>query len=454
MSKLSCRKISFLFYSVIFLGGNLFSACGVSTRMSKTAHRTILRDSTIQQAHIGISIYEPSTGKYLFNYQSDKYFIPASNTKLFSLYTGMKYMPDSLPILKYARIHDTIFAVPMGDPTFLDPRFTYQPLLSFLDTCRLPVIFTNRYFREEVYGRGWAWDDADEPFMPERNALPIYGNTSMATFKPTLDATGSIMPGSLTFSNAPIQPSRREYYKDNRLSSATIHRIPGSNDFEVHYPDTIQEQRQRIPFYTRGIATALEILNKRYPSVSASPGNFEEPTVTHTLFSQPTDSLLKPMMLISDNFMAEQLMLMASYQRFGIMNEEVMIESMLRTELRDIPQPVKWVDGSGLSRYNLFTPRSFVYILDKMNRDFGMSRLKTILPTGGQGTLKNSFLEEKGYIYAKSGTLSNNAALSGYLYTRKSRLLIFSIMVNNYRSPAGPVKASFERFLQKIREDF
>ena len=56
---------------------------------------------SLQTAHVGISIYEPATNKYWYDYQGDKYFVPASNTKIPTCYAAMKYLGDSLVGLKY-----------------------------------------------------------------------------------------------------------------------------------------------------------------------------------------------------------------------------------------------------------------------------------------------------------------------------------------------------------------
>ena len=158
------------------------------------------------------------------------------------------------------------------------------------------------------------------------------------------------------------------------------------------------------------------------------------------------------MMHRSDNFFAEQTLLMASNEHLGFMNDEKIIDTILNLDLKDVPQRPKWVDGSGLSRYNLFTPQSFVYILNKTKNEFGWDRLKNILPTGGTGTLSNYFKDASGFIYAKTGTLSNNCALSGFLITKKGKLLIFSILANNYITGAAPIRKAVEKFLLNIRE--
>jgi D-alanyl-D-alanine carboxypeptidase/D-alanyl-D-alanine-endopeptidase (penicillin-binding protein 4) len=95
-----------------------------------------------------------------------------------------------------------------------------------------------------------------------------------------------------------------------------------------------------------------------------------------------------------------------------------------------------------------------VYILDKIKNEFGFERIKNILPTGGTGTLKNYYINDRGFIYAKTGTLSNHVALSGYLITRKNKVLIFSIIANHYQSGATPVRKAVEKFLHGIREKY
>ncbi|MGZ3881256.1 MAG: D-alanyl-D-alanine carboxypeptidase, partial [Flavisolibacter sp.] len=174
----------------------------------------------------------------------------------------------------------------------------------------------------------------------------------------------------------------------------------------------------------------------------------------YVIHSQPSDSLFKPMMHNSDNFFAEQSLLMVSNEVLSIMNDARIIDTLLKTDFKDLPQKPRWVDGSGLSRYNLFMPQDFVFILNKMRTDFGMERMKKILPTGNEGTLEGRFVADSNYIYAKTGTLSGVVSLSGYLYTRKNKLLIFSVLVNNHNASASAVRKAAERFIEGIRNQY
>src|SRR5580765_7233736 len=77
------------------------TSCSIQQEISKSA-KQVINDSSLLTAHVGISIYEPASGKYWYNYQGDKYFVPASNTKLPTCYAAMKYLGDSLVGLEYS----------------------------------------------------------------------------------------------------------------------------------------------------------------------------------------------------------------------------------------------------------------------------------------------------------------------------------------------------------------
>ena len=78
-------------------------------------------------------------------------------------------------------------------------------------------------------------------------------------------------------------------------------------------------------------------------------------------------------------------------------------------------------------------------------------KLFDLMPAGGKsGTLKNYFANNKPYIYAKTGTLSNNFNLSGYLITKKGKVLIFSLMNNHFKSGSSDRKKEMEKFLKQL----
>ncbi|MEJ7587185.1 MAG: D-alanyl-D-alanine carboxypeptidase [Ferruginibacter sp.] len=433
-------------YGWYALIGLLLSSCSVTKQISRQAANILLQDSVISTGHIGISIYEPATGQYLYNYNATKNFVPASNTKLFSLYAGLKYLGDSLVGLRYHGSGDSITIYPSADPTFLHPGFLRHPVFDFLAGKKYFTYSTQSF--TAALGQGWGWDDYQEDYMVQRSEFPMYGNLIR------IYGSGSAyysIPANLYLDidtsiekyNDTIGFSAGRPWDENKISLKP-------NYLKIKKNDTI-----RLPLFA-----GLYDMPRFLMDTLHNKMNFEQSKFKNTdprlavIHSQPTDSLLKPMMQNSDNFFAEQTLLMASNELLGLMSDQKMIDTLLNTDLRDIPQKPQWADGSGLSRYNLFTPQSFVYILNKMKNEFGLDRLKNILPTGGQGTLGSYYKKHAGYIFAKTGTLNNHCALSGFIITKKNKLFIFSLLAGNYPAGATPVRRAFEKFLIGLRERY
>ena len=427
------------------------SSCSVSKQINKQATEILLKDSVISTGHVGISIYEPATDQYWYNYNATKYFVPASNTKLFSLYAGMKYLGDSLVGARYSEVGNYLFVTPTGDPTFLHPDFDKNPLLDLMKA-KGDTIFV--WLRNDVkpYGEGWSWDDYDQGYMVERSRFPVYGNQLWLSSGPILPKIllNDTLMDTVKYINTQWLYIKPKYFADKIFYDRKPSYLRNKNENKF-FTDSLSNVNT-IPFITNSGATQLEILsdliNKKFRVGANTIANYE------VLKSQPTDSLLTPMMHRSDNFFAEQTLLMASNERLGYMNDEAIIDTLLNTDLKDIPQRPQWVDGSGLSRYNLFTPLDFIYILNRMKNEFGLARMKVILPTGGEGTIKNYYKTDSGFIYVKTGTLSNQVALSGYLITKENKLLIFSLLANNVNGSAANVRRAFEKFLKTLRKKY
>ena len=436
-------------YSLLFITYVLLSSCSISKQIAKQADSILLKDSVIRFGHIGISIYEPATGKYWYNYQAEKYFVPASNTKLFSLYAGMKYLGDSITAFRYSEDQNSIVIEPGGDPTFLHPDFKDQRAFTFLKEKKKPVVILDNKWRANAMAFGWTWDGYTSTDMIERSPLPIYNNLikwTQVKDKPV----ESKLEGNMVFSE-PDVTWKVNFSEDTSRNNFSVHRKREENIYEITFG---KERRKEItiPFVTNGVETAAELLKDTlYVPVSVARTSARNLKAFH---SRPADSLFTPMMHNSDNFFAEQTLLMASNSKLGYMSDRRMIDTLLRSDLKDIPQMPRWVDGSGLSRYNLFTPRDFIYILQKLKDEFGLERLKRILPTGGTGTLSSLYLKDSGYIFAKTGTLSNHIALSGFLITKKGKLLIFSVLPGNFTESATPVRKAIEKFLSNIRQRY
>lgn len=430
----------------VFIFCWLISACSVSKQIDKSAKQIMISKPDLSTAHIGISIYDPSTKKYLYNYEGNKYFIPASNTKIITCYAAMKYLGDSLAGLDVTEFGNFIVVKPTGDPTLLHPDFTNQPVINFLQNQTKPLLYESPSWKENAYGAGWSWDDYNDDYMPERSSMPVYGNVLSISGKP---ASLKLIPQTLS------ALTETDYISDTSLFVSDAKRSFTLNKFKLTFKGTTEKNLQ-VPFITSD-SLALKLLADTLHKTIGQPGKFRAAqTAARSLkiYSQPTDSMLKIMMHRSDNFFAEQSLLMVSNQLLGVMSDENIIDTLLKSDLKELPQQPRWVDGSGLSRYNLFTPQDFVFVLNKMRNEFEWKRITTIFSTGGSGTLSTRFKNLDGKIYAKTGSLSNNVALSGYLITKKGKTLIFSIMVGNHTTAGVDVRNAMEQFLTNIIDKY
>ena len=445
----------FAFYVLYFTFFISLASCSVSKQIDKVAKPEIINKPGLTSAHIGISIYDPSKNKWLYNYQDDKYFIPASNTKIMTCYTAMKYLGDSL-ISAYVKDNDSaVTIIPNGDPAFLHPDFSYQPLADLLRG-KKTVVIDNSSWQDEALGLGWSWDDYNDDYMAERSVMPVYGN--VINFKIVNDSlVNTGIPVGITLSkdwNFEDEMKMNENNLRSLLKKFTVKRQVENNNFEA-VKSTQNFVSQSVPFKTEPkflkelLKDTLHIENVLFINFSPVDSSHEGMKIIH---SQPTDSLLKMMMHRSDNFFAEQSLLMISNGMLGVMNDEKIIDTLLKTDFKDLPQKPHWVDGSGLSRYNLFTPMDFVFVLNKMLNEFSWNRITTIFPTGGTGTLSNAYKNIEGKIFAKTGTLSNNLALSGYIITKRGKTLIFSVLVGNHMAGSVTIRDAIARFLELLCE--
>lgn len=410
----------------------------------------LVNDRLFTSSHLGIAVYDAFAGRYVHQYQARKYFVPASNVKIFTCYAAMRYLDSILPGIRYYEDDTALYLLPTGDPSLLHRDFANQPVIRFLQEEKKKLYIANLNWQDEEIGRGWSWDDYNDEYMTERNPLPVYGNTIRWTQERVADDLLAPESSISVFSDPEVN-WKVQFRTEPDAVRFSVARDRTENIFTITQgPESRKETL--VPFAVKGIRSALELLRD---TIGREIVPVEEFTVTdprtHIVRSQPLDSILRPMMYRSDNFFAEQLLIMASGERLGSMNSEVMIDTILSGPLGKIPDKPDWVDGCGLSRYNLFTPVSIVAVLDSMRRQFGMDRLKQIFPTGDSGTLKRYFVSDNGYLYAKTGSMSGVLALSGYLYTRNGRLLIFSILINNYTGNTGAARRKIERFVHSLR---
>lgn len=430
-------KRCFWMLSIVLLG-----SCAISKK--SIIKKQINFSESNYQNHIGFSLYDLETKTYLYEYKGNRYFTPASNTKILTFYAGLMLLKDKTPALQYVERGDSLIFWGTGDPSFLNSQFSFDSsVYSFLKSSERTLYFVADNFKDSHFGSGWAWDDYPYSFSSEKSPFPIYGNTVSVK----KEQGNKILEIDVPYFK------RFFYLNDSSTHSTPIIRNEGTNNIDYFPIESAKGFTKTWPFKYSDLLVAnllADTLDMRVQLIS-----HEKPKNVKTLYSVPTDSLYRRMMQDSDNFIAEQLMLVYSSQIGNTLNTQAVVDHMNDQYLFDLPDETVWVDGSGLSRYNLVTPRSVIRLWEKIYGEVSQNRLFRLLAVGGKsGTLKNYYKAETPYIYGKTGTISNNHNLSGFLLTKTGKILIFSYMNNNHIVKASEVKKGMEQLLFLIHQKY
>lgn len=407
----------------------------------------MIRNSPVLQQHFtGFALYDLRKKKMIAEENGEKYFTPASNTKLFTFYAGLKLLKDSIAGLQYIERGDSLIFWGTGDPTFLNADYKNQPVLDKLKSSTKKVYWATGRYTSPFYGTGWTYDDYNEYYQPEMSELPVYGNIIKFWHDGTQLVSFPEFRTSISF--------RLLTDTQKQTAGFRIYRDILTNDFHRPSVGAPVNYRQVVPFKVTTDVVS-NILEHTIPNLSGTV-NKGLPDQYSTWNSIPADTLYRNMLLPSDNFIAEQLLLNIAAANGLEMNTAVVIDYVKKNFLQDLPDKPLWVDGSGLSRQDLFTPRSIIRLCEKIYEEVGdEKRLFNMLPNGGKtGTLRNLYKSDEPFVFAKTGSLSNNHNQSGFLVTKKGTKLIYSFMNNNFVRPTADVRNEMERIITQIHNNY
>ncbi|WP_134687277.1 D-alanyl-D-alanine carboxypeptidase/D-alanyl-D-alanine endopeptidase [Brevibacillus migulae] len=173
--------------------------------------------------------------------------------------------------------------------------------------------------------------------------------------------------------------------------------------------------------------------------------------------SAPLHTLVTHLNKVSDNHYAEMLLKTIGAVKKGEGSAAAGLQVVRETVTElGMAGPFEQRDGSGLSVYNLFSPRQMVTVLEGMRSKKEFEPFLHSLPVAGvDGTLASRMKEESPAfqrVQAKTGTLNAVSGLSGYLATLAGETLIFSIMCNGYAGDTDDLKAVEDQICSALVE--
>lgn len=443
------HKISILILLASIAG---LTSCGSSKKMAEappmSINRQIEESSVFSDIFTGLALYDPAMDSMLYSHEADKYYTPASNTKLFTFYTTLKILGDSLPLYRIAKRPGISVIQGTGNPLFMHPDFPEDnSLIQMVQSLDGITHISVDNYVEDRYGAGWSWADYSYAYQMEKSAFPIFGNRiriEWDTLANRMNIFPDIYQGATYYDPALNQYDYPAFKRDEYRNLYAYNQATRSGEY-YSYDLPLYDIDNEVGSLLGRISRTR--IYRHYMIPADSVLHFKQ------VYGALPDTLLRKFMQESDNFIAEQLLLGASAHLFeGRMSTADIIQYAQDSLLNDLPDPIRWVDGSGLSRYNLFTPRSIIRLLEKLYDEYPEDWLFSMLPQGGKsGTIQSWYGgKEEPYVFAKTGTLSNKHCLSGYIRTQSGKVLLFSFMHNNYLGSSTPVKKEMQKVLEWI----
>ncbi|MCC6546641.1 D-alanyl-D-alanine carboxypeptidase/D-alanyl-D-alanine-endopeptidase [Candidatus Sumerlaeota bacterium] len=324
------------------------------------------------------------------------------------------------------------------------------------------VVDTGIYDVAEPIPPGWAWDNLDASYAGKPSALSFNENLVGVTVKPGRGAE----PLDVTLA---ISSQAFEIINQSRTlggGSAPTLRINRSLDGQAvtvagGLPQGSQGSTVTLPT-GRPVAMAAELMRKALEKegividgTTRVDRNVERPPAQiAAVTGAPVSQALRVCLRESDNFLAESLYLLASTKRFGSAGYQgaYKMESEYWKSIGVDSSEIHPADGSGLSREDFISPHALVSLL-KANEK--VDWFVDSLPVSGQsGTLKYRLSDKglAGRVVAKTGTLDSTAALSGYIKCPSGKIVIFSIMANNYTCSTNTIRAKIDDIVELLAQ--
>ncbi|MBI3669496.1 MAG: D-alanyl-D-alanine carboxypeptidase/D-alanyl-D-alanine-endopeptidase [Acidobacteria bacterium] len=425
-----------------------------------------------------VLVTDAASGEVLFALHPQRYFMPASNTKLFTTALALATLgPDSRfrttietrgTLRRSGRLDGNLVLVGRGDPNLSNRKFPFvqkverdgppEKVLAELADAVVArgvgqiagdILADDSYFSTERFPSGWTIDDMMWGYGAAVSALSVNDNTLVLELRPGEregdPAWFGVEPWAAYYK---IQSEVRTGPKGSERKLEVV-RDPGSRVFLVRGTMPAGAEPHTLTFAVEEPAEHAAALLKRlleargvrvYGEARArhapdtSPG---APTVLAEHVSVPLADAIRPINKMSLNLHAELLLRTAAREKVGAvrMEDALKLAQEFFKSAGIEEGDFALSDGSGLSRRDLVTPQAVVKLLQYVAQQPWAETFRSTLPVAGQdGTLEDRMKNTPaaGRIWAKTGTLEHVNALSGYATTLQGAKLIFSIFGNNY----------------------
>ncbi len=447
----------------------------------------ILSDAALAHGYWGVLVKSLKTGETLYDLNSRRLFIPASNMKTVTLAVaaerlGWDFTYETRLLaagrIDAGRLDGDLLVIGSGDPSIVTADGMSDRLFddwaaklkaAGVQSVNGRVIGDDNTFDDEELGFGWSWDDLPDDYAAGVSALQFNENAVRLTVVPgtaagdyaavSLSPTGSglVVDSEVRTSAAAVPASiaARRLPGSSRLTlrgTIPLGAAPAARDVSVDNPTAFFVNALRSALIARGI-------DVREPAVdiddiaNARPRTGAIPVASHR--SPPLSVLAARLMKISQNLYAETLFktigaaagpptfltgrtqVQTAMQGWGVSGTDLIVR-----------------DGSGLTRYDFVSPAALVTILTHIEHD---QRLRgpfaESLPIAGRdGSLSTRMkaTAAEGNARAKTGSMTGVRTIAGYVTSADGEPLVFSIMTNNFETPPVTVTNAADAIVVRL----
>jgi serine-type D-Ala-D-Ala carboxypeptidase/endopeptidase (penicillin-binding protein 4) len=424
----------------------------------------------------GLLIADAESGETLYQQNADRYFLPASNMKLFTTALALaKLGPDyrfhttleTSGTISNGVLTGNVVLVGRGDPNLSNRKFPYELKEEFVGPPEKvmaeladglaakgvkeisgDVIGDDSYFPRERYPSGWEIGDMVWEYGAAISSIVVDDNTVALTLTP------GDLPGSPV--QAAVSPATPDFLVENNVATSaadvksdlTLTRDPGANLVVVKGTMPAKSSPRKLILAIEepaqhAAAVLKELLEDRGIKVHGAARASheiskaqEDPLILAEYVSVPLSDAIKLINKISQNLHTEMLLRTVARQSgvWATSDDLMKVPQDFYASAGVAPDDVVQADASGLSRHDLVTPRAIVTLLSfALKQPWFETYYASLSVAGVDGTLEDRMKNTPaaGRIHAKTGSVEHVRTLSGYAETPSGRRLVFSFLSNN-----------------------